>query len=355
MYPNDFAQRYGRRGGQSNMGPNAYGGEQDYPRDRFDLGGMEPGYGAPGGARGWNQRESGYAEDGFDRRGRSAYSQELGRGRQEPYGGSNPAGQGRTGYGSDREYGYPGGYSSHQGGDPAAGRGIASRWGGYPNEQTNGGDFAPDFEAGRYGSGRYAGGAGSSYSGYGSGEYQSGGGRSGGQGMMGGEYGGGSQGWSGPGAQSGSGYGGSGRYGGAASNLDRKNRKGPKGYERSDDRVREEIIDQLLTNAHVNLEDVSIDVSNGEVTLSGTVEDRRSRYDIEAIADGVWGVKDINNNLKVKNSREHARGGSKSDSSMDAGSDGGSSYSSSASRSGQGVGSGSSVGSGSASSGTKIR
>jgi hypothetical protein len=78
----------------------------------------------------------------------------------------------------------------------------------------------------------------------------------------------------------------------------RKLGKGPKAYTRSDDRVREDIYDRLM-HGWVNAEHVEVQVKNGEVTLTGFVDERRDKRFIEDIVEEVLGVKDVHNQLKV--------------------------------------------------------
>lgn len=76
--------------------------------------------------------------------------------------------------------------------------------------------------------------------------------------------------------------------------------RGPKGYKRSDDRLKEDLSEKLHHAYDIDSSDVEIDVKNGEITLSGTVPSREMRYRLEHLADGVVGVNDIHNNVKVK-------------------------------------------------------
>ncbi|HEX8705992.1 MAG TPA: BON domain-containing protein [Myxococcaceae bacterium] len=75
--------------------------------------------------------------------------------------------------------------------------------------------------------------------------------------------------------------------------------RGPKGYQRSDDRIREDICDGLMMS-WMNAENVDIQVRNGEVTLTGTVKSRDEKRAIEALAESVLGVKDLINTLRVE-------------------------------------------------------
>jgi osmotically-inducible protein OsmY len=75
--------------------------------------------------------------------------------------------------------------------------------------------------------------------------------------------------------------------------------KGPKGYTRSDEKIKDEISEKLYHDSYVDATDIDITVSNGEVTLSGTVDSRMAKHHAEDIADSVAGVTDVSNHLKV--------------------------------------------------------
>src|SRR4029078_3461021 len=79
--------------------------------------------------------------------------------------------------------------------------------------------------------------------------------------------------------------------------------RGPKGYTRSDDRIREEVCDRLTDDPVVDASDVEVNVSNSEVTLSGTVDNREERRRAENCAERVSGVTHVQNNLRVKQAR----------------------------------------------------
>ena len=77
--------------------------------------------------------------------------------------------------------------------------------------------------------------------------------------------------------------------------------KGPKGYERSDERIHEEICERLTHHPLIDASLMEVSVKNRDVTLTGEVHDRRMRHLAEDIADGVSGVREIHNNLRVRN------------------------------------------------------
>lgn len=75
--------------------------------------------------------------------------------------------------------------------------------------------------------------------------------------------------------------------------------RGPKGYRRSDDRIREDINDRLTDDGRLDATHVEVQVVEGEVTLSGTVDSREAKRRAEDIAERVTGVGDVQNNLRI--------------------------------------------------------
>jgi osmotically-inducible protein OsmY len=74
--------------------------------------------------------------------------------------------------------------------------------------------------------------------------------------------------------------------------------RGPKGYQRADNRIMEDVCDRL-TYSEVDAEGIEVRVENAEVTLSGSVRDRWDKRRAEDIAENVSGVKDVHNNIRV--------------------------------------------------------
>ncbi|HEY3799997.1 MAG TPA: BON domain-containing protein [Caulobacteraceae bacterium] len=75
--------------------------------------------------------------------------------------------------------------------------------------------------------------------------------------------------------------------------------RGPKGYQRSDARIHEDVNDRLTDDAWLDAREITADVQSGEVTLSGTVSDRHAKRRAEDIAESVSGVRHVQNNLRV--------------------------------------------------------
>lgn len=79
--------------------------------------------------------------------------------------------------------------------------------------------------------------------------------------------------------------------------------KGPKGFKRSDERIREEVSEALFRDNAVDASEVEVNVRDGEVTLSGTVEDRRMKRLAEDCAESVSGVNEVRNEIRVQSQR----------------------------------------------------
>jgi hypothetical protein len=262
-------------------------------------------------------RGRGYDREDRDDRGHRSNARESGYGDEWQYGRS--AGAGRDNWEQsyrermrDRGDAFGGG---------AYGRGSSGR--DYDSWQQGAGSERRDqFDRGRYERGytrgdprgetsdREYGGIGSSSFGGGFGGYGPMGGGFAGNTPPGAGYGGyagyGSGGLSGYGPSSGFGYSGAGGYIGrdyGSAGTPRGTNftgRGPRGYKRSDERIREDINEALWRHPDVDASDVEIRVENAEVVLTGVVEDRRMKRLVEDVAEDVWGVNDVRNELKVR-------------------------------------------------------
>jgi len=79
---------------------------------------------------------------------------------------------------------------------------------------------------------------------------------------------------------------------------------GPKNYRRSDDRIREDVCERLTDDHYVDATGIEVNVQNGIVTLSGSVDDRMTKRRAEDVAESVRGVTDIQNQIRVTRERE---------------------------------------------------
>jgi hypothetical protein len=75
---------------------------------------------------------------------------------------------------------------------------------------------------------------------------------------------------------------------------------GPRGNVRSDERIREEICDELTRRPDMDPRWIEVRVEDGEVTLEGTVEDRITRAAIDEVATNCAGVRQVFNRLRVE-------------------------------------------------------
>lgn len=82
--------------------------------------------------------------------------------------------------------------------------------------------------------------------------------------------------------------------------------RGPKGYTRSDDRIREDVNDRLTDDWVVDATNIEVTVASGEVTLVGTVDSREAKRRAEDCAESVSGVRNVQNNLRVQQPTEQS-------------------------------------------------
>jgi len=210
---------------------------------------------------------------GEENRGRGEFRQTQGRGYEENRPGLNAPGRtrsGQRGFSESERYGQHRGYSEEGNYDPQ-------------RNQFRGGSTGEGFQ--RYGE---------SY----------------GRGPEGfdretGTYTGSGRGMSGQGFGMSSGYSEPVRFGEtfgtpARSTRGRFTGRGPKGYTRSDERIREDVSDRLEQHGEIDATEIEVRVSNGEVTLEGTVEDRWMKRMAEDLVEDCPGVKQVNNRIRIQ-------------------------------------------------------
>jgi hypothetical protein len=76
--------------------------------------------------------------------------------------------------------------------------------------------------------------------------------------------------------------------------------KGPQGFVRSDERVRELVCEALTDDDEVDATHIEVSVKNGEVMLAGTVDDREQKRLAEDCVERVRGVRDVHNQLRIR-------------------------------------------------------
>ena len=100
-----------------------------------------------------------------------------------------------------------------------------------------------------------------------------------------------------------SGYGGS-SYDNDYDDDDRYSRNsyrghGPKNYTRSDSRIMEDVCDRLSDDHDVDARNIDVTVNDREVTLDGTVRNRRAKRRAEDCIHDLSGVSHVQNNLRI--------------------------------------------------------
>lgn len=78
--------------------------------------------------------------------------------------------------------------------------------------------------------------------------------------------------------------------------------RGPKNYQRSDERIREDVCERLTWDDRVDASGIEINVANGVVSMSGSVPDRDMKRRAEDIAESCGGVRDVQNQVRVERS-----------------------------------------------------
>ena len=77
-------------------------------------------------------------------------------------------------------------------------------------------------------------------------------------------------------------------------------RRGPKNYRRSDERILEEVYLRLLRDPHIDSSDLAVEVHEGVATLTGSVPTRAMKHAIEDLIHDVYGVVDVRSQAKVR-------------------------------------------------------
>ena len=75
--------------------------------------------------------------------------------------------------------------------------------------------------------------------------------------------------------------------------------RGPRSYQRSDERIREDICERLFGDTGADASNVTVDVSKAVVTLGGTVPEPEDKRRIELVANSVLGVGGVEDRIQV--------------------------------------------------------
>jgi len=75
--------------------------------------------------------------------------------------------------------------------------------------------------------------------------------------------------------------------------------RGPKGYRRSDERIKEDVCEVLERHPLIDASEMEISVTDGVVVLRGAVENRAQKRLAEFSIENLSGVKDVRNELLI--------------------------------------------------------
>ena len=229
--------------------------------------GQSSGYG-----RGQDYRRPDYGSQGYpgrDYRGQEDRGQRYG---GDDYGRSRASGD--SGFRGVSEYG------SRHGANYDTGQSGSSYGAGANYGYSSGSGYGSGY-------GSYGPGSSQAFQGYGQGTSRSGG------------YGGGYQGERDYGA-----FGRSGSEYEAGGDRGRFAGRGPKGYQRSDARISEDVCDRLAESPDVDASNIEVKVENGEVTLTGSVAERGEKRRAEDLIEHVSGVREVHNHLRVNRGQD---------------------------------------------------
>lgn len=76
--------------------------------------------------------------------------------------------------------------------------------------------------------------------------------------------------------------------------------KGPKGYRPSDEKIKEEVCEELYHHADVDAREIIVDVEEGHVFLRGMVDSRKTKKMAERCLEHLPGIQDIHNELLLR-------------------------------------------------------
>ena len=258
-------------------------------------GGWEFGDQEQGGERGQGYERYGYGRGGGETRRYDEYGRDPGVG----------AGYGET-YGAGRDYGRGGGYGASSQGNQYSSQGYGSQTGSYAGQggygiSAQGGEYG-GYSTGQRSQGgqsRYAYGAHTPYGYRGSNEYD--------QRGRGGEYADDGQrdhegrSWLERAGEKVSAF-----FGAEGEGQHRG--RGPKGYRRSDDRIREDVSDRLTDDPWLDASSIEVEVTECEVVLKGAVNNREDKRRAENLAEAISGVRNVQNHLRVEDNRDQSSG-----------------------------------------------
>lgn len=94
--------------------------------------------------------------------------------------------------------------------------------------------------------------------------------------------------------------------------------RGPRSYRRSDARIYEDVCERLAADPQLDADDITVEVSDRVVTLSGTVPERWMKHRAEDLSDSCRHVQDVQNDIRVvRSDRNQSQGRAETASPLD--------------------------------------
>ena len=76
--------------------------------------------------------------------------------------------------------------------------------------------------------------------------------------------------------------------------------RGPRNYRRPDARIHEDLCERITADPWLDARDIEVEVTEARVILRGAVPDRAMKHRAEDLADGIFGVSDVDNQIRVQ-------------------------------------------------------
>ena len=86
--------------------------------------------------------------------------------------------------------------------------------------------------------------------------------------------------------------------------------KGPQNYKRDDSRIKDDVNDSLTDHHNIDASNINVEVKDGNVILSGHVDNRQAKREAETAIDYISGVNNVENRIHVRSESNNLRSGS---------------------------------------------
>jgi osmotically-inducible protein OsmY len=99
------------------------------------------------------------------------------------------------------------------------------------------------------------------------------------------------------------------RFPESGTNYDMKGQhsgKGPRNYQRSDERLKEIICERLTDDPRVDARELEVEVNNCNVTITGYVADKEMKRRIEDVVEGIQGISNTENRVHVNSNQSES-------------------------------------------------